>query len=36
MMTDYLIIFAISFIGVLAIYGAFDMLKQINKLDDKK
>ena len=36
MMTDYLIIFAISFIGALAIYGTIDMLKQINKLDDKK
>jgi len=36
MITDYLIIFAISFIGVLAIYGSYDMLKQINKLDDKE
>jgi hypothetical protein len=36
MMTDYLIIFAVSLMTAITMYGVFDMLKQINKLEDKE
>ena len=35
MVSDIFIILIVSFVGIIALVGAIDMLRQINKLKDK-